>query len=118
MISGTTYTSGSITINAGIYLCYVTINGYYPGSGNTTFQGCELFFDGSNFTNISMKDTFTRTVSYGNGYTYGLYNGFISPLTMTSSTSITCKYKPYFTYVDSAVGIEALTSKIYFIRIA
>ena len=118
MTSGTNYTTGSITINAGIYLCYVTISGLYPGPGGTTFEGCEVFFNGSNFTNISMRDTFTRIVSYGNGNTYGLYNGFISPLTVTSSTSITCTYKPYFTYTTSAVGIDGPSSNVSFIRIA
>ena len=118
MTSETAYTSGSISINAGIYLCYVSINAVYPNSGITNIEGCEIYLNGSNFTGGSTREPIKRTVIWGTGYTYALFNGFISSVTVTSTATLTCSYKPYFTFTSSAAGIEASSSNVSFIRIA
>jgi hypothetical protein len=119
MTSGQTYTSGSITLNAGYYLCYVSLIPNYSNSGaaTTNITATTITFNGTGIAGGSTTDTIPRTIIYGIAYTYTLYATMQPLLVVPASTSVNVSYTPYFTFTTNSVGINA-ASNVTFIRLA
>lgn len=122
MVSGTSYSSNSITLSAGIYMGFLKLSPSYGSGGTTTFTNFTFSMSGtgvSNITSYSDGNINRTTMSFGNGPTYPIIS--LGPVLFSVSaytTDVQYQMVPTFTFTLGAASIGTNSSPCTYLRIA